>query len=976
MDFISLFAEAVEKYENCPALTDQDGKRTLTYKELDEASGRVAAKLNSLGVKTNESVIIKMGRRSEYIISEIGIMKLNGVVIPLIPEYPEERVDFIKKDSGASFVIDEAFFTDIEKFEPMKPVAADENDRTMIIYTSGSTGNPKGVVYRRKNIYDQINRASKSIEGISPLVYAASGTMSFAVTVSDEYYHTLSLGGHVHMLSDEVRASVRNVEDYYANNHITCGFLSPRVAKQYKNKDKYLKRLFVAGERVVGLFPDDYEIYNLYGLSETYAFTEFPIDKSYDNTPVGKPRLGVEIKLLDADGNEVAFGQEGEICPIGYFPSEYNNLPEETARVFIKQPDGRVLVHTSDVGKFLDDGNLQFLNRNDWMIKIHGQRVEPGEIEAVMNETEGVTGSVVKAFEQGDGTMLLCGFYTADTDVSKAQILDKLKSMLPSYMIPGVYVRLEAFPTNANGKLDRKSLQKPDLTALLADYEKPIGSVETEICHAMERVLGYERIGRNDDFFALGGNSLNAVSLSVECGIDGLTAQHIMMGKTPKIIAEKYEALSAVIKPALHKANEKREIYPLTNAQIYQLYECEKIGYTIDFNDWRGFWLLDEGIDIEKLKNAVVDTFNAHAGLNVNFNIKGQCSGEMIAHETWQKPSIEELDINPDDFKAYRQKKEKEKRDCLHDRLFELAILNVGAEKYLYININHFLHDESGLKLIIEEISERYETGQYTVDEEIDVFDLSLYEEEIKKTMFYSDAMEFYDKKYKKLSEANMIPKKENQISLSFRTVAESISRDSIENFFKMRGISEISYLQAAYSLALMSVFGRKEFTYMTVYDGRAEAKLRNMCGDLARSVYMVADWNSSETIGDYLNRVQEEYQHAIYYDIVDTVELSKKYPAMRNDVYINFRGDMSLDIKLEGKIAKQLPIGSSYEGDIIGTVLNFVIEFTPEKHYKVYGIAGFFDKETLDKVIDKFEEMLIALFNSPLNLKVSDLLG
>ena len=486
----------------------------------------------------------------------------------------------------------------------------------------------------------------------------------------------------------------------------------------------------------------------------------------------------------------------------------------------------------------------------------------------------------------------------------------------------------------------------------------------------------YERIGRNDDFFALGGNSLNAVSLSVECGIDGLTAQHIMMGKTPKIIAEKYEALSSVIKPALHKANEKREIYPLTNAQIYQLYECEKIGYTIDFNDWRGFWLLDEGIDIEKLKNAVVDTFNAHAGLNVNFNIKGQCSGEMIAHETWQKPSIEELDINPDDFKAYRQKKEKEKRDCLHDRLFELAILNVGAEKYLYININHFLHDESGLKLIIEEISERYETGQYTVDEEIDVFDLSLYEEEIKKTLFYSDAMEFYDKKYKKLSEANMIPKKENQISLSFRTVAESISRDSIENFFKMRGISEISYLQAAYSLALMSVFGRKEFTYMTVYDGRAEAKLRNMCGDLARSVYMVADWNSSETIGDYLNRVQEEYQHAIYYDIVDTVELSKKYPAMRNDVYINFRGDMSLDIKLEGKIAKQLPIGNSYEGDIIGTVLNFVIEFTPEKHYKVYGIAGFFDKQTLDKVIDKFEEMLIALFNSPLNLKVSDLLG
>ena len=975
MDFVTCFSQVVKNNKNNPALTDRDGDRTLTYGEFDKLSGKVAAKLKSIGIKEHEAVIIKMGRTCEYMAAEIGIMKINAVVVPLIPEYPQDRVDYIKHDSGASVVIEDSFFNDINNYPVEESAEAAENDRTMIIYTSGSTGKPKGVVYTRKNIYDQIERAKNCVEGVEPLIFAACGSMSFAITISDEYYRTFAMGGHIHMLSEEVRADVRKVEDYYAKNHITAGFLSPRVAKLYKNKDKDLQRILVAGEKAVELYSDEYKIYNLYGLSETYVFSEFLINKLYNNTPVGKPRVGVEIRILDADGNQVPSGKEGEICPVGYFPCEYNNLPDETARVFKKLEDGRILVHTGDIGKYLDDGNLLFLNRNDWMIKVHGQRVEPGEIETVMNETDGVTGSIVKAFEQKDGTMMLCGFYTSDKDISKESIKAKLRSKLPAYMIPGVYVKMDEFPVNANGKIDRKSLKKPDLSYLLKEYEAPASELEAAICKAMELVLDYDRIGRNDDFFALGGNSLNAVALTVECNIEGLTAQHVMMGKTPKGIAEKFTAMSHVLKPALHKAKETRKRYPLTNAQIYQLYECEKIGYTIDFNDWRGFWLLDDGIDIEKLKKAVVDTYNSHAGMNVKFDLSGEDEGEMIACDTWDRPTIEEIDIAPDDFKAYRLKKEKEKRDVLNHRLYELAILHVGAETYLYMNINHFLYDESGLKLLLEEITSRYETGKFTINEEINVFDLSLYEEEIKKSPFYSDAMDFYDKRYGKLQESNMIPRGENQISLAFRVVAENLKREKIDQFFRDNGISEISYLQAAYSLALMSVFKKKEFAFMTVYDGRAEAKLRTMYGDLARSVYMVADWTETETVKEYLERVQEEYQQAIYFDTVDTVQLSKKYPAMRNDVYLNFRGDMTLDIELSGKIAKQLPIGNSYEGDRIGTVLNFVIEFTPEKQYKVFGTAGYFDKAKLNEVVDAFERILIQIIDGSLEDKVKDIL-
>ncbi|MCF0146029.1 MAG: non-ribosomal peptide synthetase, partial [Eubacterium sp.] len=690
MNYVELFKAAVLNNGNDPALTDRDGKRTLTYRELDELSGRVAAKLAALSVKKQDAVLIILPRCSEYVAAELGIFKLGAVFVPLIPEYPKDRVAYIKKDASAVCIIDETFFDDIDTYPVKEAVPSGDKDRAVIIYTSGSTGNPKGVVYDREAFCAQVIRNRSVVEDIQPLIFAACSTMSFCVTMN-EYFTMFSLGGHVHMLSDAVRSDALLMQRYFKEHELTAGFVSPRIVRVYKNEDPKLVRLFTGGERLVNAFPEGYELYNQYGQTETIgAALFFPVDRSYDNTPIGKPSEGVEAVILDADGNEAADGEEGQLCMIGTFPYEYNNLKEQSEKTFEKLSDGRIRIYTGDMGKKLPDGNILYLNRQDWMLKIHGQRVEPGEIEAVMNEAAGVTGAVVKAFDQEDGTMLLCGFYTGTPAGGKEAIRMHLEEKLPGYMIPGTLVHLEAFPLNANGKVDRLSIRKPDMSSLMTEYEAPEGEVEEAVCAGIAKILHYERVGRNDNFFELGGNSLNAVALESECGIEGLTVKQIMIGKTPKGIAECYEKTLSENRPVYKRASGVRKEYPMTQSLIYNFYDAERSGDTIDLMDLRGFWKLDVEVDAERLKKALEDTLDAHPVYSINFT--DDTERRIIRNEV--KPAeVQFVSLSDADFEAYRRKNARYKRNLQKDKMYDAAIVSVENERYLYLNMTHQVFD-------------------------------------------------------------------------------------------------------------------------------------------------------------------------------------------------------------------------------------------------------------------------------------------
>jgi uncharacterized protein YoaH (UPF0181 family) len=289
--------------------------------------------------------------------------------------------------------------------------------------------------------------------------------------------------------------------------------------------------------------PDGYEIISIYGSSETIAgVASFAVDKKYDNTPIGKAVEGYAVYLLDENGSEVKDGEEGEICIAGIVARGYINLPDETKEAFRENPfsqneDDKILFCSGDIGKRLPDGNLLYVNRKDWMLKINGQRVEPGEIEAIINTIPGIDTAVVKGFENEYGQSYMCAYYKETKPVSPEEIRAELLKKIPPYMVPLFIEKIEQFPINSNGKLDRKSLASPDISQYRNQYQKPENKVQELICSGFSSVLKQDSIGIDDDFFALGGDSIKGIMLQKACEKIDLTAEDIFTGRTPRIMA-------------------------------------------------------------------------------------------------------------------------------------------------------------------------------------------------------------------------------------------------------------------------------------------------------------------------------------------------------------------------------------------------------------------------------------------------------
>ena len=891
MSLTSQLSDIMGKYRDCPAITDQDGTRTLTYGELDGLSGRAASKLRDLGIREGGSVAVNMDRRTEYIAAELAILRIGAVVVPLIPDYPGDRVDYIRKDAGIKFIVEEDFFRNLpEEKDRAYPAWRDfpEDTKEFIFYTSGSTGKPKGIIYRDRAVVKGLLR---NLEGgfleVKPFIYAAPATMTFTASIVD-YYRNFLLGGHVHMLSDEVRSDVEKMEDYYEKAGITAAFMPPRMLRLYRNRDRDLKLVFTASEKVSGVYSPDYRILNELGMTETLcSYCAFPIDREYENTPVGKPQGDVTIRLLDEDGNEVPPGEDGMIVPTGTFPFEYNNLPEESAKTFHPEPDGRVSIRTGDIGRILPDGNLLYVNRADWLMKIHGQRVEPGEIESAMRETPGVIDAVAKAFEQEDGSMLLCGFYTSSVPLDKEEIRASMSRKLPHYMVPSVLVRLERFPVNTNGKIDRKAIPCPDLTEQLQDYEKPVGPIEEAVARAMEKVLHLPKIGRNDNFLELGGNSMNAVVLAQACGIRGMTPQFIMLGKTLARIAELCSGQDR--RPEIRDHVEKRTRYPISLSQNYQYDVCASLGKNMNLYDMIVYYELDSDTDTEILKNAIEETVRAFPVYRSRINMK----------EHWAEidPSFEvrELTLCEEEFLSFRRSRLDEKRDFTGDPqkdapLFDAAILCVDGKKLLFLDLCHIIYDGAGMKLFMDTVSAKTEGREGPV-ETFSLFDLASYEQSIRGTSFFKKAWAFYDAYYQGLDQKpGFFSEKTYDNPLIRRELLRGVRKRELDFFLKRMGVSILTLFQGALELTILKMTGKSDFAYMNVYDGRISAELENTQGVLAKAVFVRSSAEAGKPVKEYLAGIQVSYQNLVYHDVVDIPELIRKHPNIRSGFCLNFR--------------------------------------------------------------------------------------
>ena len=509
--YIKRIIENCRNFPDKAAVVDNDGTRITTYGSILSLARKTAAYIALHGIEDQSFITVRLPGCAEYMAVEIGIWLSRCIAVPMGDKFPQERIDFIIGHCDSALNIDAGVLSEIIALpEPDAGIRyPDENDGAILIYTSGSTGNPKGILHNHSTLIGNNPRVPKEIAHNGNTRFGAASPFYFVTIIGN--FDVLWGGGTVHILSDACKSNAEAIGNYIEAHGITVCHISPAVLTQFHNRSKSLIAVITGGERLTTQHSQDgYALYNMFGMSETGgASMSFEVKEMSDSAPLGRGINRIVARVVDENGKDLPPDVDGELVLNGPFCQGYFKDPERTATLY---RDG--WLHTGDIARIDDKGIIHYVNRKDWMLKINGQRVEPGEIETMMKRIPGITAAIVQGVDNGRGSKYLCGYYTSDgTAIASEEIIRFLSERLPRYMVPLRYIHLDKFPINANGKIDRKNLPLPrrDRTDL-----QPLGSgMENKVAGLFCEVLSVsmEYVGADSSFFELGGDSIQIMRL-------------------------------------------------------------------------------------------------------------------------------------------------------------------------------------------------------------------------------------------------------------------------------------------------------------------------------------------------------------------------------------------------------------------------------------------------------------------------------
>lgn len=534
----TLFEEQVERTPDKTAVIACD--RTLTYQELNEEANRIAHGLIEEGVKPGDIVAFALPRDSHLIPTMFGILKAGAAYLPIDPDYPQKRIDYMLRDSEASvFVTVENLPRLLENGNSTNPaLALSSESLCYCIYTSGSTGAPKGVLVRHNNVVNfccNSNGFHNNLKECCDFVLA-SNDVAFDITLQ-EIHLPLINGKTIFYAKSNVMIFPNEAKQLCTFCDKLAIITTPTRLSLFLADAEMKSVLWQCQTIMVGaeMFGSELyqkmkaktnaKIFNGYGPTETTCGTCYQEIASTD-IAIGVPIANTQVYIVDKYMVPVPLGVTGELCIAGDgVGAGYLNRPELTAEKFIPNPFGEgKLYKTGDLAYWREDGNIVYVGRNDFQVKIRGLRIELGEIENAIAGVEGISQAVVVVRKNDAGRQLICAFYTETAPVELETVKSALREKLPRYMMPHIFTRLDTMPMTSSGKVNRKALPEVDLAnpERNAEYIPPEGEVEKQLADIMQGVLNYSPIGREDNFFDLGGDSLKAIEFLSKAHSDGL----------------------------------------------------------------------------------------------------------------------------------------------------------------------------------------------------------------------------------------------------------------------------------------------------------------------------------------------------------------------------------------------------------------------------------------------------------------------
>ncbi|MDO5574282.1 MAG: amino acid adenylation domain-containing protein [bacterium] len=874
-----MFMEQVDRKKNETALIAADGE--LTYGELNAKANRIANALIARGVRPGDRVMMMLPRTSSLAASILGILKAGAAYIPVDPEYPAERIAYVRSDSEARYIITDQ---DIPQAADIQALLAEGNEEepprlTMpatnpcyLIYTSGSTGRPKGVVITHQGITNYVEADPQNIFPyeikLGGHVFLTITTVAFDVFTSD-FFMTLTTGLTLVLTDEEGSKNPYQMANLIRKHHVDIISGTPTRLLQYLKIPEYAAAVaqcgyaFIAGEA----FPDSLlrrlkettgaVIYNGYGPTEISVVSN--IKKLTDVISIGKPLLNVYECIRDPEGKPVAQGEKGELYIGGRGVSPgYVNLEELNSKKFV-EIDGIRYFKSGDTAFVDENGDYHIIGRMDHQVKLRGLRIELGEIDSLIAEYPGILSNVTRVKKIGENEYL-ASYFTSTTEVDPKQLKAFLEKKLVPYMVPSHYIHMDHFELSGSGKIDDKKL--PDITLSLDGLTPPRNDMEQELFDFCADLMGFTEFGVTNGLKSVGLTSLSFINIAVFV----LEKYQVELKLTELMHADcTIERICELIQNSGKKEKKVYEVmddYPLTPQQL---------PFTVkqQVNDIYRIVTFGQAMDTQRLREALLQVINATPYLFTTFSEENGAWSQKRNDAVMELADIPVVQGEATDEVCNAFCKP---FDLCEERLFSFVIYEQEEDVTLLMHIHHILIDHEGMKTFYDRVMKVYENPDAKINEETDYFTyiLELKEKEEQLKQAGRDAREQLCKELGTASDTQAPKPFERGFT------RRMLDLSGIRGVLSAHGISISDLMLAAVGQAAAKTLHREKLLINNTFGGRNDADYFHTIGYFPFSVPMIAEAGKKDILDTIGHETLEAIEHFSAYDDAQYLRLCR----------------------------------------------------------------------------------------------------
>ncbi|MDW6055829.1 lichenysin non-ribosomal peptide synthetase LicA [Bacillus paralicheniformis] len=907
-----------------------------TYKELNARANRLARLLIEKGARPEQRIGIMVKPSLEMAAGVLAILKAGAAYVPIDPSYPAERIGYVLKDScaellltetnlaapeefsGETLLLDSMLSEEITKDDEVNPQAGTQSDNlAYLIYTSGTTGQPKGVMVEHRSLVNLCywhNDAFKVTEQDKSAKYAGFG---FDASVWEMFPYWIA-GAELHIIDESIRMDITRLNQYFEENGITITFLPTQLCEQFMELDNQSMRvLLTGGDKLKRIEKRNYTLVNNYGPTEnTVVATSTAIDPDEGMLSIGKPIANTRAYVLGQNNEVQPVGVAGELCIAGRgLARGYLNKPEETAKRFTEDPfvPGERMYRTGDAVKWLEDGRLEYIGRIDQQVKIRGFRIELSEIEVQLARLSEVQEAVVTDIEDACGNKVLCGYVVANEQLDTESLARKLAQTLPDYMVPSFWVQLKELPVTANGKVDRRALPQPDVEAQTAEYKAPLTETEQLLADIWQEVLGIDRIGITDNFFALGGDSIKGIQMASRLQQHGWKLEMKDLFQHPTI-----GELSAYVQAADDQPIDQNPVEGEVTLTPIQRWFFER-KFTNEHH-WNQSVMLHAltGFDPETAGKALSKLIEHHDALRMVYqrNGDGIVQYNRGLEETAVRPEVIRFNESGAELEAAVLKASNRIQssiDLTEGPLLKAAIFKTDQGDHLLIVIHHLVVDGISWRILLEDFAAGYaqaEKGEPIIlqDKTHSFAEYAARLEEYAGSKAFAKEIGYWQEIEQ--AETAALPKDDEAEDKRMRhtkTAEFSLSKEETEQL--MTKVHEAyntemnDILLTALGLALKEWTGQEDFIICLEGHGREDIidglNISRTVGWFTSQFPALIQMRHSGDIGYQIKQIKEELRHipnkGIGYGIYRYLtEEGKKAKPIKHDISFNYLGQFT----------------------------------------------------------------------------------